>query len=307
MEHDDNNDNNKCEEYFKTGERAGKRCINDVKFTIDGKGLCGLHSKGKKKAGEEVVAVSLASKGSSAATNVLKKKKEEDYKLHLDTVKEALEKNKSDSVVGDVILDKMLFKEPTLLRAGYLNIYPLKGNKNKKDGIACSSLSPFEIGPIQHGGADTLVPDAPDLGTFYYASMIRKGQDKKQFDEKRLKFYANPKNKGLKAKTGDVTGFFYAGEDGVEQELDELQFRIVFARLYEEKIRDLPEFKMLLDRVNSGENVCIRGYTASPIRKGFIEDFATQYEDGNRYCYENILATMLALPEEEYPWREPIQ
>ena len=259
-------------------------CKNGAYYKCGDKYVCGVHSRGKDR------------------TELEKPTKEmKDDKLEKEAIEceEARRRNKEEGKKGSVVLYKMQMMKSIDTPAGYLRIFPNKDHGGRKDGIGLPSLSPFNLGPINHGYPN--IPKADNLESFYQFSKIyadevdKEGNPLPETIEQWKKDLQKPgerhKRKGEKP--------LYAlalKSDGSIIKMNYAQGRKLYCKWYEKLAKKQDDYQLLLNLIKDGYNICICGYDGTS-----ITNVEKDYKDLSvPFGHERVLYTMLT--QDKYPW-----
>lgn len=191
---------------------------------------------------------------------------------------------------------------------GSVNVFPNERHGVRTDGLGIPSFSSALMGPIKHGQPD--LPDAWCLDNFYEGSKCypdevdENGDPTALFYANRLDFYSDPKAKKKEhAYPSHPLYFVWVGKGGEEYRLNYVQSRQFYCTFYERMVKNDYMFKRLVEILDSGTNIIIRGYNGRSIRGCDIEK---EYLDPNLpFTHEFVLFSMLVLRHTPYlyPWR----
>lgn len=276
--------------------KQGKECANGAYYSSNGLYLCGRHSKSDENRIE------------LPKDPLSKEKKAMLEKARKDVVEEFACENRRNGKKGNVICCKLLMmKEPTHVK-GYLNVFPNYKHEHRTDGFGCKSLSPKDMGPIDHKQPG--LPIAKNLENLHQGNKCFKseiGEDGNPlpiFYETQKKMYLDPIPHRHKETSGGVNApefSIWIRPDGSEFRCTYFQSRQFYCNYYERIAKTLDDFKYLRRLINEGYNIQIVGYDAYPITKTLEE----HYLDTSRpFGHELVLYTLLTTTEDCYPWRK---
>lgn len=166
------------------------------------------------------------------------------------------------------------------------------------------SLSPGVLGPVDHQQPG--LPMATTLRHFIQGSAARVGRHinpdgrtlSESFYVERRAVYTGQTN----IVGGTVAFFVHVGKDGVERHLTEFEFRSIACTHYERLVSKTKAYAKMRKKINEGYNIVVAGPSAQEF--DVYTDAAATYSNPKRaFGHECVLATMLALPPNKWPWR----
>src|SRR3972149_3214401 len=257
-----------CQETYKS---SGLPCKNNAYYFYKGKYVCGVHSKKNDRTKLPI----------DPNAN---EKKQRILDLRMEKVHSEAKHNMDQNKKGQVICSKMrMMKQPEEIE-GFLKVFPNFKHGNRKDGFGCPSLSPKDMGPIDHGQPN--LPPAKNLENYHQSAKTfpsevdKDGNPTKKFYETRLKMYQDnePHRHKEEAKSAGKNKniplySIWVRKDGTEKRCTYLESRQFYCNFYERIAKTLPDFKYLQDRINEGYNIQICGYDAYPITKTIEEHY----------------------------------
>ena len=283
----------KCEDSYKSGEH----CRNNAYYCYLGKNVCGVHSKKEER-------VKLPRDPNS------KQKKETVLKDRIARVEKKAARNKRKGKRGKVICTKLrMMKQPDHVD-GFLKVFPNFKHQNRNDGFGCKSLSPKDMGPIDHGQPG--MPIALNLENFHQGNKVfpvevdEKKEPVERFFETQRKMYQDPiphrHKKEAVGKNKNIPVYsLWKREDGTLVKCTYFESRQFYCTYYERIAPTLDDFEYLQDLLNDGYNLQICGYDAYDIT-GTLEE---HYCDITRpFGHELVLYTLLTAEPDDYPWRK---
>ena len=225
---------------------------------------------------------------------------------------------------GAVTCYKMKMMQNPPLVDGVVNIFPNFKHASRKDGMGMASLSPKSMGPIRHGQRGVLPEEAANLENLHQFNKVfpfmqdEKGDPLPQFFNMQRAAYASRipyrhqheflqkfPMEGITVPRKRVNAPAYSlwvDKEGKQHRLSYVESRQIYCLFYEEKARELPEFKKLYDMVHKHHfHVCLCGYDAFQPDKSID----AHYLDPSRpFGHEMVLYTMLTVTDpNQYPWR----
>jgi hypothetical protein len=122
--------------------KAGKPCNNKASWYYDSSYRCGVHSKVPGKGDTSAPRVELPENPDKEADKL------KSITKHLD----ALDLNaQSKQGSGTVSMYRIQMRKEVPLVPGKLNIFPNRRHGNRLDGLGLPSMSPMNLGPVNHG------------------------------------------------------------------------------------------------------------------------------------------------------------
>lgn len=201
---------------------------------------------------------------------------------------------------------------------GYINVFPNYRHGKRKDGtfdpetkekIDCSSLSPFLLGPIEHG--EPGFPSAKNIENYWQQSKMFEGDvvDDK-VTEKALKqrkyMFTQPGQRHKVKGQKPLFSIFYT-RDGKERRFSYFEARPFYCKWYEILAKKTEAFGKLKGLLERGYSLNIYGYDGFYIETGknVKEEIYEHYNDGSKpFGHELVLFSLLILEDDEYPWLE---
>ena len=188
-------------------------------------------------------------------------------------------------------------------KLGFLSIFPNKSHGKRKDGLGIPELSPFNLGPVNHGQPG--VPVAQVLENFHQQSKQFLGETDQEFFKHRDDAFRS--NVGMRHKVGykgRPLSWNWVTSDGKLHRLNWVSSRQFYCNFYERLVKEKYGFKLLEQLVNNGVNIQICGFDAyaMTMTKQGIEDAYLQNQVP--FGHERVLAAMIVLKEKDWPWRK---
>ena len=277
-----------CMATCRIGKKAGQLCSNKAHYEQNGLYLCGTHSNGKRIKLPKVT--------------IDEKKEQQLERLthHMASLTLNSQASRIYSRQGLVILFKMQHRKAVGLVDGYLNVFPNYHHETRKDGYACASLSPMNLGPVDHGQPG--LPVAQNLENFHQGNKFYPGEDEKVFQISRLAFYNDVVPRRHKFTSADTPlHSVWVDKQGVQHCIDYVTSRQFYCTFYERLVIKQKAFAELIRMLTEGTNLRICGYDADSIES--LDDIEAAYLDpSQRFGHERVLCTMFTLPAEQYPW-----
>lgn len=287
-------------------------CTNNAYYRENKKYLCGAHSDKEKRD-------TLPKDKNKGA------KKADDYATHLESVEKAKLLNRKNKVPGKVVCFMMRMMKEVPLREGYLNIFPNNKHQNRKDGFGCSSLSPMQLGPVNHCqiSNDVSLPVALNMENYHQYNKVypnevdKNGDPTEEFRKRQLIGYKDkiPHRHKFDAKTMAKLRKQISGEnrnaplysvcttvDGTEKKFTYVQSRYFYCKAYEHLAKQTDDYKKLVKMIKRGTNIVICGYDGYEVTK----DIYAHYCDPKRaFGHELVLYSLLTTADEkDYPWNK---
>lgn len=116
-----------CEDIVKSKNTA---CTNKAYFTANNKLLCSVHCKKYNN---------VVKLPKNPFEHIIYENKLKEIKNEIDGIAQI---NKTNGVLGKVIVSKMYMMKNPIYVKGYLNVFPNYKHQNRPDGFGCMSLSP---------------------------------------------------------------------------------------------------------------------------------------------------------------------
>ncbi len=295
----------KCESFYKNG----KVCRNNAYWKLKGKYLCGVHSRKDK-----IYRIGLEKN----------KNKKVERQLLINNILLLVETHKKINTRGELIVRKMKMRQFVDYVEGYFPIFPNSKHQNRKDGYGCKNLSPMHLGYVEHemflwlNGEKIIIPKAYNLENYYQGAKI--------FDKdstvingnvelthegvlKRIEMYNDKIGKRHKYRRKDKPFFsVYYDKEGNEKRYDYLESRYFYCFWYEKLAKKTKEYKVLVNKLNEGYNLCIYGYDGRELdnKKGLNHKEFMYNEYFNLltpFGHELVLYCLLTIDNpDDYPW-----
>ncbi len=281
-----------CQQKYKSSRLP---CKNVAYYNYQNELRCGVHSKKDTRVKLPI--------NPNKIENDKKKKEEIEKKIN-----DAKIYNKENGLKGTVRVSKIrMMKNPEQID-GYLNVFPNFMHGNRKDGYGCATLSPKSIGPI----SSHKLPLAHNLENFHQFSKFyefeidkESGIIKQDALQNRINGFNDKKphrhkfNKGSIANSKALFSMYY-DKHGNERRYTYVQSRYFYCYWYEKLVKELDEYKYLVNEINNGLNINICGYDGYQPTTSLYE----HYLDGSRpFGHELVLYTMLVEIPDNYPWK----
>lgn len=275
--------------------KAGKKCVNNAYYFPQ---LCGVHNKDE---GREKLPIN-----PNAKVN-----REKKLEKHRKGVESAAKENRDNGLCGMIINTRMRMMKDVPLYKGYLNVFPNYRHGNRKDGIGMPTLSPFNLGPVEHDEPD--FPPAQCIENYHQFSKVfshevdKKGNVRDEFFKLRRKMFKCPDGERHKVK-GEVPLFaVYTDSEGREDRYSYIGSKQFYCRAYESLAKKEKEYKRLRKLIDDGYNINLCGYDANDDVDSEMEDLASiisdKYHDEEAiFGHELVLFTLLTLDPDKYPW-----
>lgn len=209
---------------------------------------------------------------------------------------------------GQIILQKLRYGVSDPVPAGFYEVKP-----NRDHGYR--QLSPMLLGPVHTG--ETLFPVSQTLENFWQGSKVFRrdleadGTVGVKYAASKRKMYDQPKGQRHKYEKGKLPDFavFYDGVTEVRYAY--IDARKFYCNHYAYLARKQPKYHELLNRLQRGENLLIRGFDACPLNSHdpqLRSTIRSQYNDPyGVFGHEKVLFTMLCFDLglfESLPWPE---
>lgn len=288
--------------------------------------LCGVHSKNNS------TRKALPKRSAKEKAVLLQAK----YAEEDQTIEEARLQNEKRGLWGRVMVTKLRIMKPVEDIPGYRKIFPNFKHKNRKDGIGLPGLSPKSLGPVKHNQGPRpydhkKLPPSKNLENLHQGNKVfpcdtlkRKGSliPTDQWYEQQRKYYLDPvphrhQEAALEVGKGvnkNVPAFsVWFTPQGEELHLTYIESRQIYCTYFDRLIRDTEDYTTLIDLISNGTNIQIVGYDGfdlgfdssgkRPSRALLRKRFDEWYLDPSRpFGHELVLAAILLLEEEDYPW-----
>lgn len=275
-------------------KKNGERCKNKAYYEPS---LCGVHCRTDR--------VELPKNPKA------KEIKEEKLNDHDESVEAAAERNRENNLPGKIRMTRMKMRKEIPMIEGYLNIFPNYRHGNRKDGLGMPSLSPFNLGPVEHGEPE--FPPAKCIENYYQFSKVfpdeldDEGKIAEEFYSLRKEMFLS--DKGHRHKVKGVKPLFsvYFDSEGKEKRYGYIESRKFYCSQYQKLASKTAEFKKLTKLVNNGYNINIIGYDAhsdlTSEEENLEIELKRRYEDASRpFGHEIMLFTMLTIEKTDYPF-----
>jgi hypothetical protein len=252
--------------------------------------------------------------------------KAEKYKLHKLTVELFAAENRQAKQRGKLTCQKMRMMKPVELQEGYLNVFPNNKHQNRTDGFGCASLSPMQLGPVEHNQPGLpialTVENYHQFNKCFPNEIDKKGNPLPEFYKRRDAAYADPvphRHKFNLASLKKMNKDFVTGNESVanapmfsvhldhngnERRYTYVESRFFYCKWYERLARKTEDFKVLKEKLAQGYNLCICGFDAY-VPYTFSKNYLQyHYEDASKpFGHEMVLYTLLSIDNlDEYPW-----
>jgi len=271
-------------------------CANKAYYTQNDKVLCGFHSQ---KALRKPLP-----KNPRKNENL-----DRDYRAHMVTVKRSMIRNAGAQRHGMLMCSKMTMfqgQQPVFIK-DYMNVFPNYKHAKRYGGWGLPELSPKSMGPVEHPQPD--LPPSKTLENFHQFSKIFPGETMDEFRRSQIAAFNDStphrhKPQALQKKAGEnkniPRAWIWTRADGTIVELTYIECRQFYCHYYERFALQTDAFHRLKEALSDGMNLRICGYD------GYMPDklLMDHYKDPSRpFGHEVVLYTMLAEPEDSWPWR----
>ena len=243
-------------------------------------------------------------------TVTLRKQRRE---FHKATVTLATQINRRNGKRGRLTVGSLEMKKETPYKAGELNVFPNNYDRHRVGGVGVPELSPMALGPVNdHGQKDVpdphTVENAWQCGKLFPLDADKDGRPTPAFFQKRQALYGDPRpyrhhpSARILPETGKREPCIAwvdqsAGTDNIRL-LTYLGARHLYCKWFADRAREAEQFEWLEKQLDEGVNICIRGYDGRP-----VVDLTAEYCNGDApFGHELVLAAMLTMPPEEWPW-----
>ena len=274
-------------------QKTKAKCTNKAYYEQAGKFYCGVHSSTKKQRSKLIV----------------DPQKNEKRRLELARwkvdVEEVATVNQANNRKGHVRVGKLRMMRAPPHVAGYLKVFPNYRHGKRVDGFGCKTLSPKDLGPVEHGMLGW--PDAKNLENYHQGAKIflnevivneepYSSKEKKMADslldlqytvlpdaiELRKKMYEDPipyrhkfKYPAMKKLVVDSTNlnkplfslFYHQYVEGKQRRFTYLQCRYFYCHWYEILTRHNAELEVLLHKIKLGYNLHLLGYDGREVER----------------------------------------
>ena len=279
-----------------TVKSTGNPCSNKSYYiTKKNELLCGVHSKNVTK--DELPKRPESEKAQMKEDMMLK---------HQETVEHEAEKNRKAGLFGDVMLVKFMNRRAVQMIPGYLNVFPNNKHQNRSEGFGCASLSPMQLGPVDHGQPDC--PPAKLLENFHQGNKVFSDEVDENNDPtdvfvtNRLKWYCDEVPHRHKVKGVKPLFSIWTDRDGESYKIDYISSRQFYCTFYERLVKEKEDFRTLVELREEGVNLAIHGHDAAEMEMT-AEGIERAYLDKrSQFGHEKCLAALLVLDEKDYPW-----
>lgn len=291
----------------------GKECTNKSYWLVDNEVLCGVHSKSMSNR------TALPKRSIKDRLRIAKAKKEDADQL----IEEARLENETEGLEGQVIVSKLRMMASPPDHQGFLKVFPNFKHGNRKDGLGLPELSPMSLGPVHHTQPDLPpslnIENLHQFNKVFPSELDKKGNPTEEWYETRNQAYLDPvahrhkpaaksatKSKG-KINKNIPKYSIWVLPDGNEQRLTYFESRQIYCTYYERLAKKTKSFRKLRALKKSGTNLQIIGYDGYDLPKGRSEKkiFEKCYLDTTKpFGHELVLAALLILDPDEYPWRK---
>jgi len=285
-------------------------CTNNAYYLENKKYLCGVHSDKNKR--------ETLPKDKNKIV-----KKANDYTDHLESVEKAKLINRSNKSRGQIGCFAMRMMKDVPLKEGYLNVFPNNKHQNRKDGFGCSSLSPMQLGPVEHCQIlnDKSLPISLNIENYHQYNKVypnevdKNGDPTEEFRTRQIIGYEDEiahrhkfDTKTMANMRKEINGenrnsplySVHTTTGGVEKRFTYVQSRYFYCKAYEHLAKQTEDYKNLVKMVKRGTNIVICGYDGYEV----IKDINVHYRDSKKaFGHELVLYSLLTIDDEkEYPW-----
>lgn len=277
------------------------QCENRAYYVQEHRYLCGVHSDKKKR--QEL-----------PPDREAKQRRLDERRAHA----AALDRLEA-AQPGQVQCYGMRRMKPVPLREGWLNVFPNNKHQNRGDGFGCCSLSPMQLGPVQHRQPG--LPEALNIENYHQYNKVwpnEVGADQNPLDafyETQRAAYRDPvphRHKydpaTMKELRAQVHGqnrnaplySLHQTLDGAWRRFSYVESRYFYCKAYESLAKQSADFTALQLKLQRGVNLCICGYDAREVD----EPLDTMYADPRHpFGHELVLYSLLTLADaRDYPW-----
>lgn len=228
----------------------------------------------------------------------LKRRREEEFTRHR---RQCIEARSSER--GSLEIGKIQMRKVPALEKGWIyvdpNYYAMPGGQ----GIRCPQLSPMSLGPVgeEYGGPTLNVENAHQRAKVFSGEIEEDGTLSDLFWIKWKEMGNSSKPVRRKYRDGKPIGSVYMVND------QPMWFRYIQCRwfyckalssLIKEKSRN--QLQVLSDLLDLGVNLKIMGYDGHDMK----DPHQAYYDEAKPFGHECVIATMLMLPEEDWPWNK---
>ena len=273
---------------------------------------CGVHARDEKSR------VALPKRSTKEKVAIAQERFDKEDK----EIEAARVRNENKGRRGHVAVSKLrMLKAPEDLK-GYRKVFPNFKHGGRKDGLGMPALSPMSLGPVKHPQPG--LPIAAHIEGLHQGNKVfpqheKGGKPTKEWLDIQREMYEGPPRRhhpGAKSATGSKNIPLYSRwvlPNGKEKRLSYVESRQVYCTYYERLAKKTKEFRKLMALVNEGTNIQIHGYDGYDLEmtqeeQGEGEEevkkkFEKFYLDEKRpFGHELVLAALLLLDEEDYPW-----
>lgn len=209
-------------------------------------------------------------------------------------------------MVGQILLQKLGRGRREAVPVGFYEVLP-----NRDHGYR--TLSPMLLGPVMTG--ETHFPVSKNLENYWQGSKVFQrdldsgGDVGFTYQESKRQMYDNPTGKRHKYSRGmrPLCTIFYDGD--TEGHYQYIEARKFYCNHYEFLARKQPQYQELLNRLQGGQKLLIKGYDASLMDSHdaqLQETINRHYNDKSEpFGHEKVLFTMLCVDLqliETAPW-----
>jgi hypothetical protein len=293
----------KCQSIVKS---TSKPCVQKAYYVDNNQNLCGTHSKKDTR-------VKLPTNPNIEAQTKMM------YNTRSQEIQITARCNRKNCMIGNIIVSKFRMMKHPEYTSGYLNIFPNRNHQNRRDGFGCASLSPMNLGPINHGMPN--LPPSLNLENYHQYAKIwsfeldEYGNITEEALKQRAKIY-NCDNayrhkyskKFIRDYLGKIEPPLYSAHyssNGVLHKYNYVQSRYFYCHFYELLAKQTYDYKQLIKYRNKGYNLCIVGFDGYNVVQPLYEYYCdTNYIFG----HELVLYSLLTIDQaENYPWNRYYQ
>jgi len=301
-------------------KKDGDPCANNAYYRHrkSGQVLCGVHCK-------------LPSRVKLPQNPKAEEIKAEKYKLHKLTVEVFAAENRQAKRRGKLTCQKMRMMKPVELQEGCLNVFPNNKHQNRTDGFGCASLSPMQLGPVEHNQPglpiSLTIENYHQFNKCFPNEIDKEGNPLPEFYTRRDAAYVDPvphRHKFDLASLKKMNKDFVSGNESVanapmfsvhldangkERRYSYVESRFFYCKWYERLATQTEDFKTLKEKLAQGYNLCICGYDAYQPNvvfdaRGYLFCLQFHYENPLQpFGHELVLFTLLLIDDPyQYPW-----
>jgi hypothetical protein len=284
---------------------------------LDGKPVCGIHCSTNLKKQRRLQLVEDKPRFEEYKVQVREKKNaliaeatEANVKAGRKGHLTVIGNQQADGKEDKLLLNGAPFQGP-VHRDGFRCVFPNHKMGNTKEGLGCASLSPFNIGPVEHGMRD--FPAAQTLENYYQtakcwrADVDADDNPTAEWRHQRVECYDSntaERHSPSKQKNGDELKYtvFHHIRTNQERRYDYVQSRLFYCYHYEKIVPTLDEFIHMKSLRDNGTNLQIVGHDG--YKEGVSKPLYEHYKDPTRpFGHELVLYTLLTVENpEQYPW-----